>query len=314
LSLLGGDSGTGKSYLTSAIATAHSRGRWPFFLNGRESIREPGHTIILSAEDGVADTYIPRLINLGADLSFVHFVEGKRDWEGNLHRVLLNDKHLLVRMIQDYSAKLVMFDPLQSFLPPKTKMNDMETVRPVLDALIEAAQITSCHISLVGHLSKAKQETAGYKFLGSVDWFNAARSAMLVVKNPENLDTERFFYHVKHSLGPTAPGMGFSIAEENTPIFLWGKSTDVSIEDVLAGGGKRNTTKETDAATFLAAELAEGPRSGTELEVAAKEQFHISRSTLWEAKKRLKIQSHKGKGEFASQWFWSLPESPEGLG
>jgi len=306
--LLGGDSGVGKSYLTAAIATAHSLGSWPFFTNDHEPSRTPGHTLILSAEDGVADTYIPRLINLGADLSYIHFVEGKRDWEGTLHRVLLNDKLLLIRMIRELNAKLVMFDPLQSFLPPRTKMNDMESVRPVLDAVIEAASVTGCYIKLVGHLSKAKQETAGYKFLGSVDWFNACRSAMLAVPNPENRETERFFYHVKHSLGPKAPGRSYSITHANTPIFLWGPSTEVSVEDALNGGSKHDTTKEDDAVTFLTAELADGPRMGKELEAAAKEQLYISRRTLWRAKKLLKIQAHQGKGEFAGQWFWALPE------
>jgi putative DNA primase/helicase len=233
-------------------------------------------------------------------------VEGKRDWEGNLHRVLLNDKQLIVRMIQDHKAKLVMFDPLQSFLPPKTKMNDMETVRPVLDALIEAAQVTGCHILLVGHLSKARQETAGYKFLGSVDWFNASRSAMLVVKNPEHPETERFFYHVKHSLGPKAPGMGFSIAEENRPVFRWGTSTDVSIEDVLAGAPTRGNNKQAEARELILDELANGECTVENIKAAAK-GMGISWRTMWEAKKKLKVYAYKGKGEFARHWYWSLP-------
>jgi hypothetical protein len=126
--LVGGNSGDGKTYLTAAITTALYQGQWPFFLNGKESFSKPGHTLIFSAEDGVEDTYIPRLINLGADRSNVHFVDGKKDWKGNLHRVVLNDKGIITRCIKDHQAKLVIFDPLQSFLPPKTKMVSVQVV------------------------------------------------------------------------------------------------------------------------------------------------------------------------------------------
>lgn len=310
MGLLGGDSGSGKTYLTAALTTSHSLGRWPFFFNGKESVRDPGHTLIFSAEDGIADTYIPRLMNLGADLSQVHFVDGKRDWRGALHRVVLNDKQIIIRCIKEHEARLVIFDPLQSFLPPRTKMNEMETVRPVLDALIEAAQVTHCHILLVGHLSKARQETAGYKFLGSVDWFNAARSAMLVVRNPENPSEERFFYQVKNSLGPAVPGMGFSISEKNEPVFLWGKSTDVQVEDVFAGTAKRTGTKAEEAETFLRAELSDGERAVDDMKEAAT-SMHIGWRTMWEVKRKLKIRSHKGKGELAGKWFWTLPPTKD---
>jgi hypothetical protein len=306
--LLGGDSGAGKSYLTAALATAHSLGRWPFSLGGKaskESRREPGHTLILSCEDGVADTYIPRLMNLGADRSYIHFIEGKKDWKGQLHRVLLNDKDLLLQAIHDYTAHLVIFDPLQSFLPPHTEMNKMETVRPIVDSLTEAARTSLCHILLLGHLSKAKQETAGYKFLGSVDWYNNARSAMLITKNPESPRTQRFFHQIKTSLGPPAPGKCFSIAEDNEPIFLWGQDTEVTADDVLSGAGGQRSEKEEHAQEFLLGELADGPRPVEALQHAAK-ALRIAWRTAERAKKTLKIRAHKDG--YQGPWVWELPQ------
>ncbi len=63
---IAGEPGTGKSQLTIAIAAAVSTaGKWPC----GEGSAPLGNVIILSAEDGAADTIIPRLLAAGADLS-----------------------------------------------------------------------------------------------------------------------------------------------------------------------------------------------------------------------------------------------------
>jgi AAA domain len=303
LGILGGDAGTGKSYLTAALATALSHGSWPFFLQGKESLRTPGHTLFITSEDGIEDTYKARLTDLGADQSFIHFLDGKLDWKGNLQRVVLNDKDIIIRSITQCQAKLVVFDPLQSFLPRGTKMSEMETVAPVLTALLEAARETVAHILMVGHLSKARQENAGYRFLGSVEWYNKARTAMLIVKNPDTPDTDRILYHIKNSVGRAAPAVGFSIAETNQPIFLWGTQTDVKVEDVLAGDPHASHSKEKRAEEFLHEELKAGERETESLKESAK-SLGISWRTIWEAKTKLNIRAHKDG--FQGKWFWAL--------
>jgi RecA-family ATPase len=57
VTLLDGDPGLGKSFITLAIATSVSLGRG---LPG-ELPRAPGRVLLLSAEDGLADTVRPRL-------------------------------------------------------------------------------------------------------------------------------------------------------------------------------------------------------------------------------------------------------------
>jgi hypothetical protein len=200
IGLLGGDAGLGKTWLALSFASSNSLGHWPFYFTGKESLREPSNTVFFSTEDGVADTLVPRLISLGADLNRIFFVEGKKDWKGTLHRVVLNDASIITRSIKAHNATLAVFDPFQGFLPPKTKMNEMETVRPVLSSLIQTAHEADCFLLLVGHLNKSKQESAAYKFMGSVDWYAAARSALMVVADPENPAEGRIFYQVKNSL------------------------------------------------------------------------------------------------------------------
>ncbi|HZT35466.1 MAG TPA: AAA family ATPase, partial [Nitrososphaera sp.] len=153
LCLLGGDPGLGKTFAALAMASAYSRGKWPFLTSGKPSETEPGQTLFCGSEDGVADTLTPRLIALGADLRRVKFFEGRRDKKGNVNRVLLDQEPELISACKQCRAKLLIFDPFQRFLPPKAKMNEMETVSPVVSALMRVAQKTGATVLLLGHLN-----------------------------------------------------------------------------------------------------------------------------------------------------------------
>ena len=169
LCLLGGDPGLGKTWVALGLAAAYSRGVWPFYHDGAPSETEPGQTLFCASEDGMADTLTPRLLAMGADLDRIVFLEGKRNGKGHLQRIVLNEEDILVDAMTQCHAKLLIFDPFQRFLPAKTKMNEMETVSPVVSALMRVAERTQATVLLLGHLNKSKQDTIGYKFLGSVD-------------------------------------------------------------------------------------------------------------------------------------------------
>jgi RecA-family ATPase len=71
LTLVAGEAGLGKSQVSIAMAAAVTTGSdWPC----AEGRALQGDVVILSAEDGVADTILPRLIEAGADLKRVHII------------------------------------------------------------------------------------------------------------------------------------------------------------------------------------------------------------------------------------------------
>jgi DNA replication protein DnaC len=73
LTLFEGDPGTGKSWVSLAIATAVSGGEG---LPNNQLGLASGEVLIASAEDGLADTIRPRLDSLGADLSRIRAIDG----------------------------------------------------------------------------------------------------------------------------------------------------------------------------------------------------------------------------------------------
>ena len=80
LTLLAGDPGLGKSFITLDIAARVTRG--PI---GRmvQSTGQPGSVIVLSAEDDAADTIRPRLEAAGADLAGFTFSQAVRHIKDN---------------------------------------------------------------------------------------------------------------------------------------------------------------------------------------------------------------------------------------
>ena len=112
---IAGEPGTGKSQLTIAVVAAVTTGgEWPCG-EGRAPL---GNVIILSAEDGAADTIIPRLLAAGADLSRVHVVSAVRNPDGSRRALnLQHDLDLLEKKIAEVGdVVLVVVDPVSSYL------------------------------------------------------------------------------------------------------------------------------------------------------------------------------------------------------
>jgi RecA-family ATPase len=121
LTLIAGDGGIGKSLLTMDIAQRVSSGRpWP------DSLCEPnpaGGVVIVSAEDDVDDTIVPRLKAAGADLARIvanqggEYTDEKRKRRGLRSFNLQADMPALEAAIDATDGcSLVIIDPVTAFM------------------------------------------------------------------------------------------------------------------------------------------------------------------------------------------------------
>jgi RecA-family ATPase len=166
---IAGEPGTGKSQLTIDIIAKVTTGReWPCG-EGRAPL---GSAIILSAEDGDADTIVPRLIAAGADRCRVRIVKAVNDPASGRRALDLHvDLGLLEQEIRAMrEVALVVVDPVSSYLGTADSHKNAE-VRRVLEPLSEMAERTRTAILSVTHFSKMGAATttkALHRFIGSI--------------------------------------------------------------------------------------------------------------------------------------------------
>jgi hypothetical protein len=313
LTLIAGDPGLGKSYLTLALAANVSRGGgWP---DSPEAPNPPGSVILLCAEDGLADTLQPRLATAGADLTKIHALEGVYLEDGSQapFDVGRDVPRLEWAIAEAGDARLVVIDPITSFTG-KTDDHKNAEVRKLLMPLVEMAKEHSVAVVLVSHLNKNAGVKAAYRTMGSLAYSALARSHYLVSLDPCDPD-RRLMLPVKNNLASDRMGLAFRIADNAVQWIA--EPVTATLDEIMAAevrpDGRRSEIDR--AKEFLNECLAGGPVEATEVQFQA-EQAGISKRTLDRAKRQLSIQSRKGKRDDGSaHWVWGagtdMPPSQE---
>lgn len=297
LTIIEGDPGLGKSWLTCALASAVSRGRG---LPGCDPF-DPGNVLMLSAEDGIADTLRPRLDAVGADVTKVYA----------LAEPLSFDTPGLLRLeaaVIEYEPALIIIDPLFAFTGGKVDIHRANECRAISAPLAAIAERHSCAMLAVRHLGKSRG--GGHALnagIGSIDLTAAARSVLLVGQDPDDA-TRRALVQTKNNLAPHGGAIGYKL--EGGEFFWTGESTLTAGRILSLPSDEEERGARVEAVEFLRAALSAGPRSSKEIKAEAR-QAGIPDITLRRAKDRLGVHVVKEGGYFgggSQQWMWVLPE------
>ena len=196
ITILGGVSGAGKTSLALDICARVSRGE------GSSPV------LYLTAENDPNKVLRPRAEAMGADLQRLYFQDGAS--------YAMGDEELAA-LCRSLRPALIVFDPIQSYLGQGVQMNRAEQVRPLLDGLGALAKELDMAVVLISHMSKPGpgEASALDRLLGSSDFRNAARSILIVGKDPDHPDT-RVAAHAKNSLGVPGESQQYHICENGT--------------------------------------------------------------------------------------------------
>lgn len=299
ITLLTGQEGIGKSWLTCAIVAAITNGKG---LPETTSV-ERGNVLMLSAEDGLADTVKPRLVTAGADCTHVFAPTDK---------LTFDEKGLLwfSEMIAAYRPLLVVIDPLFAFTGAKIDINKANEARSISSRLATIAETLDTAILAIRHFNKAKgngdSRAAG---MSSIDWRAAARVELLVGVDPDD-PSQRAIIHDKHNLSEQGKSLGFTIRDGQ---FFWTGESSLTAARILSMGSNEEEAQErNDAADFLREELKFGPKAASEIQREAR-KAGLTDYQLRGAKRQLRIQTFKRGGNFGGEkgWFWALAEGVE---
>jgi RecA-family ATPase len=300
LQLVVGDPGLGKSQLTLDCAARVSRGAaWPD--GGRAPL---GDVILLSAEDGLADTIRPRLDALGADVTRVHALTAIRTTQGNERGFCLaSDVAQLEHVIEQTGAILVVIDPISAYLGPTDSYKDGE-VRGVLAPLAALGERSGAAIEAVMHLGKGAQRPALYRALGSVAFVAAARIVLAVAEHPDD-ETRRVLAPVKANICAPSAVLSFTVGAGR---LQWDADpvANLDIDALLSTGPDRQERRAAD--DWLRELLSDGQVAVREIRKAAT-GGGLSWHTVERAKARLKVGARKTGYARDGCWFWHLPNT-----
>lgn len=318
ITICDGDPGLGKSLITLDLAARVSRGG--IMPDDTAGLLEPRTVLLLSAEDALGDTVRPRLEAAGADCSRIHAIESIRNFRVNNEGAAtemdvepdLGAADALREAILRESAALVVVDPLMAYLPPNVDAHRDQDVRRILRPLAKVAEETGAAILLIRHLCKTAGRTAIYRGGGSIGIIGAARTGLLVARDPRDPEGKNCILAVvKSNLAEHAPSLCYTVTQTATGAcrVTWGETTDQAANDLLVPILQSGQAAQGEAEEFLRATLAEGPIASQEV-LEGGELAGIARRTLYRAKQRLGVVSRKTA--VMGNWVWELPdESPK---
>lgn len=325
LTILDGDPGQGKSTLTIDLAARVSTGAaWPGSFAPGEGMADPmasdgrppvaAGVVVVTYEDGPADTIRPRLEAAGADLARVVVF--------NLEHApsIPDDLDQLEVAVRAVGAALVIFDPLMAGVTLKADSHSDHHMRRVLRPL--AALAERLHLAILGvrHRPKAGGRNAITAGNGSIAIVGAARVGLLAAGDPEAPDDPHA--HVlavsKSNLAAHCPtlryrtvGATVMASETGRPIptsrIEWGGVSELTADAVVAREQQPVTKRDVcqEVIEQLRDILKDGPVPSKE--VYARTGRTKDNSTLRKARSVLGVQI-TGTGAKST---WELPRTLE---
>ena len=305
ITVLDGDPGLGKSTLALDLAARVTRGG--LMPDGSPGV--DGGVVILTAEDGLGDTVRPRLEAAGGDPTRVVALQtvGTGD---NERAVSLENLQALEQAIRRVGAKLVIVDPVMAFLGTQTDSHRDQDIRRCLAPLARLAETNGAAFLIIRHLNKASGGNPIYRGGGSIGIIGAARSGLLVSKDPDE-EARRVLASTKSNLSRPPESLSFELEDRAGAVRVkWLGASKHSASSLLAESDNEQDRAAVDEAKdFLRDALAGGPQPAKDVQRGAREAG-ISDATLRRAKSALHVTARKvGRPGMPGQgWVWALPE------
>ena len=241
----------------------------------------PENVLVLSAEDSWSYVLRRRLEACGADLDRIGFIspEDERFVDLNFNGDLLEG------IIETNRPSVIVFDPLQAFVPENLRMGDRNAMRKCFSPLIGYGEQYKLTSIIIAHANKQGGVWGRKRIADSSDIWDASRSVLMVGTTSE--DGVRYISHEKSNWGRLKNTVLFTL-EDCVPTFKC-YSTKKDKDFIQADARERNIRPVVeDTKEFIIDTLKErGQMEVSELDELAK-ATGISKNAMRDAKAALK--------------------------
>jgi putative DNA primase/helicase len=169
-----------------------------------------------TSEDDLADTLVPRLIRMGADLNRIHFVKQTKRTDGKPRpfNPSIDMPALQAKAITIGNIVMLIIDPVVAVMPGNRDSHKGAETRSGMQPLLDFTETINCVTIGIAHLTKG---TAGQHPLerinGSGAFGQLPRVVLFAAKNDAEGDDEpeRIMVRVKSNIGQSGGGFGYHI-------------------------------------------------------------------------------------------------------
>ena len=300
-----GDGGSGKTTAWCKLVADISSGNRPFLLGqpGGLDLKEydPQKVLFFSAEDSYRYVLRRKLRLSGANLKNIKTMDVSDE---RFKRIKFNDP-FLEQLIVTHRPALIVFDPIQAFIPENIKMGERNAMRSCTEPLIGYGEKYGCTFLLVVHTNKMANVWGRKRMADSSDLWDISRSVLMLGETSE--PGIRYISQEKSNNGPLRSTVLFSV--DGGTVQYKGLS-DKKDKDFVAAATQavKQAPAREDAKEFILDFLKDGEKPVAELDEMAS-VTGISKCTLGRAKTELR-QENKikmwSRGFNPKKWYMSL--------
>lgn len=305
--LIASDGGSGKTTVAVELIAAISSGR-TCFLDPPETQREPALTAFLSTEDSVSQKLKRKLRLAGADMDRVLCPDFSAENSEELRRFKFGSG-LMADFVAHYQPKLVVYDPLQGFIPPDVNMGSRNAMRDCLAPLVSLGEKYGTTFLILCHSNKRQHASGRDRIADSADLWDIARSVLMI--GYTNEPGQRYLSHEKSNYGELQETILFQIQDERVVPdgYTWKRDREFQEEN----GSQNSAPKRNDCKEWIIGTLAAngGILKARELDDLSKMDGY-SAKTIRTAKNELKSEGkiyYKAEGFTDKVWYIHLAAS-----
>lgn len=213
ITTIAGEGGVGKTSIWCSLVASITTGKQSFLSGNQLPFGgDPQNVLVLSAEDSWSYVLRARLEANGADLERVSYISPEDDRFVDLNF----DGDLLKEIIATNRPGVIVFDPLQAFVPANLRMGDRNAMRKCFSPLIGYGEKYGLTSIIIAHANKQSGVWGRKRIADSSDIWDSSRSVLMtgITKDSD----VRYISHEKSNWGKLEKSVLYEL-NECVPVF-----------------------------------------------------------------------------------------------
>ena len=213
ITTIAGEGGVGKTSIWCSLVASITTGNNSFLLGDQMPFNnDPENVLVLSAEDSWSYVLRARLEANGADLERISYISPEDDRFTDLNF----DGELLQSIVATNRPGVIVFDPLQAFIPANLRMGDRNAMRKCFSPLIGYGEKYGLTSIIIAHANKQSGVWGRKRIADSSDIWDSSRSVLMtgITKDSDI----RYISHEKSNWGKLEKSVLYTL-NECVPVF-----------------------------------------------------------------------------------------------